>query len=190
MKESLDISLPQSSYERNIYIFLSFFRFFSFALALALMFTIPQEPITSLRMLIIISLLGVYTILKIIFRFRLWQTDVVTYTILAGDAAICIALVLLTGGIDSPFLLYSLLPIITAALFFKPWIALTIATLTSLNLLISHIFLAGISTSFTPIREGNYLSIVLLYSIFCFIIKVYPEATFKMPCVSVYHFLI
>lgn len=170
MKEHILLPPRQSTYERGIYIFLSSFRFFSFALAVALIFSIPNHPPTSWQMLLTISLVGFYTTLKIIFRFRLWQWDLVTYTIVVGDLAVCLALVLLTGGADSPFLLYSLLPIITAALFFTPRLALIIASLTALNLMLAHTILPQYSPSFKPILIGNYLTIVVLYSVFCFFI--------------------
>ncbi|MFH0768218.1 MAG: hypothetical protein V1932_01465, partial [Chloroflexota bacterium] len=95
-KESLLSSSRESSYERGVYLFLSLFRFFGFAMAVALIFTIPKQPPTGWHMLLIIGLVGVYSILKIIFRFRLWQRDVVTYMVAGGDLAVCIALVLLT----------------------------------------------------------------------------------------------
>lgn len=170
MKEQTLLPSSQSPYERGIYIFLSSFRFFSFALAVALIFSIPNHPPIDWQTLLIISFLGVYTIPKTIFRFRLWQWDLLTYTILVGDLAVCLALVLLSGGADSPFLLYSLLPIITAALFFTPRVALIIASLTALNLVLAHTVLPGYSPSFEPILVGNYLTIVVLYSVFCFFI--------------------
>jgi len=160
----------QPPYEKDIYLFLSTFRFFSFALAVSLIYTIPKQPLTNLWMLLTVSLIGIYTILKIILRFRLWQRDFVTYMILGGDLAICLALVLLTGGAASPFLLYSLLPVITAALFFEPRIALAIAALLSLGIILAHTVLTTISPSFIPILQGNYLSIVLAYSTFSFLI--------------------
>lgn len=177
MRDFLGPPTRESPYERGIYLFLSFFRFFSFALAVTLIFTIPKEPPTDLRMLLIISIVGAYTILKILVHFRLWQWDILTYTILGGDLAICLALVLLTYGADSPFLLYSLLPIITAALFFTPRLSLIIAALTSLSLVLAHTVLASINPGFIPILEGNYLSIVLLYSFFCFLIATITNLT-------------
>ncbi len=76
----------------------------------------------------------------------------------------------LTGGADSPFLLYSLLPIITASLFFEPRVTLIIAVLASLNLILAHTVFSGISSLFAPILQGNYLTIVIIYGIFCFLV--------------------
>lgn len=160
----------ETSYERGVYVFLSTFRFFSFALATALMATIPKRPLIDWQTLLIISLVGFYTILRILFRFRLWQSDVMTYTMLGGDLVVCVALILLTGGADSPFLLYSLLPIMTAALFFDPKVALTIAGLSVLNLILAHTVLANINIGFAHILEGKYLALVVLYTVFSFII--------------------
>ncbi|MBI2860806.1 MAG: sensor histidine kinase [Chloroflexi bacterium] len=121
-------------------------------------------------MVLIFSLVGVYTLARILFHFRLWERGILTYVILAGDLAVCVALVLSTGGADSPFLLYSLLPVVTAAVFFEPALALGMAALSSLNLVLAHTVLTRLSTSFTPILQENYLSIVLLYGISCFLV--------------------
>lgn len=166
-----------SSFERDIHLFLSFFRFAAFTAAATVLFSIPRENLADSRMFVIIISVGAYTILKILFHFRLWQRDIVTYVILAGDLAICIALVLLTGGGDSPFLFYSLLPVATAALFFGMRVSLSIAALSSLSLILTHTVPTGINPSFTPIMESNSLGIVVAYGLFCFLIATitYPS---------------
>jgi uncharacterized membrane protein HdeD (DUF308 family) len=112
-------------YERGIYIFLSTFRFLAFVLAIALIFGAPKVPADA-QMYLIIGLLGIYTILKILFPFRLWQKNLTTYAVLGGDLVVCLGLVLLTGGAESLFLLYSLVPTTVAALFLNPgWLSLS-----------------------------------------------------------------
>lgn len=170
MKGSLQMLPGESSHERSIYILLSTFRFFSFALAVALVTTLSQEPVISSRMLGIISFVGVYSILKIILRFHLWQRDLLTYMMLGGDMAVCLAIVVLTGGVDSPFLLYSLVPTITAALFFESRVALIVATLSSLNIILAHQGWSPLSLNYAHILQAEYLLPVLLYSVFCFVI--------------------
>lgn len=159
-----------SSFERDIHLFLAFFRFAGFALAASLLFSIPGENSANPRIFLIVGSVAAYTILKILFRFHLWQRDIATYMILAGDLVICVALVLLTGGGNNPFLVYSLLPVTTAALFFEMRISLPIAALSSLSLILAHTVPTGINPGFTPITESNSLGIVVAYGIFCFLI--------------------
>jgi len=98
------------------------------------------------------------------------QKDLLTYVILGGDLLLCIVLLLLTGGLDSGFLLYALIPIITAAFLFEESIAFTMAGLSSVSLLIAHVGFGYWSDSFTWIMQGNYLPLLIIYIIFCFIV--------------------
>ena len=157
-------------YERGIYIFLSTFRFLAFALAIALIFAVPGEPPAGAWMLLVIGLVGVYTIFKVLFPFRLWRRDFITYAILGGDLVVCLALVLGTGGADSPFLLYSLLPTIVAALFFEPKAALVLASLSSLSLIVAHVGLSHLTPHFAPVLDDGFLTIVIMYVISCFLL--------------------
>ena len=66
-------------YEKGIYVFLSTFRFLAFALAIALIVVAPRVPADA-QMYLLAGLLGIYTILKILFPFRLRRR---TFTISA-----------------------------------------------------------------------------------------------------------
>jgi signal transduction histidine kinase len=156
-------------YERGIYIFLSTFRFLAFALAIALIFVAPGVPVDA-EMYLFIGLLGIYTILKILFPFRLFQRGFTTYAVLGGDLVVCLALVLLTGGAESPFLLYSLLPTIVAAFFFQPRVALIIASLSSMSLIVAHVGLSHLIPYFAPVLAEGLLTIMIMYVIFCFLL--------------------
>ena len=177
MRKLFSLVGGKSSYERDIHLFLSFSRFAGFAVAASLLGIVFNERLDDPLMLLVVGSLGAYTILKILVHFRLWQRDIVTYVVLLGDLAICVALVLLTGGIDSPFLLYSLLPVITAALFFEMRISLLIAALSSLNLILAETVLTGITPSFTPVMESNSIGSVTTYCLFSFLIATitYPS---------------
>ncbi len=177
MSRLLSLAGGNSPYDRDIYLFLSFFRFAGFTIAATALFSIPRENLANSRVFLLVGSVAAYTILKILFRFRLWQRDIATYMILAGDLAICVALVFLTGGIDSPFLFYSLLPVATAALFFEMRISLLIAALSSLNLILAETVLTGITPSFTPVMESNSIGSVTTYCLFSFLIATitYPS---------------
>ncbi len=170
MKGSLRMFPGEASHEKNIYILLSTFRFFSFALAVALFSRFSREWMTDWRMIGIVSFVSVYTIIKVVSRFHLWQRHLLTQMMLWGDLAICLIIVVLTGGVDSPFLIYSLAPVITAALFFETRVALISAALSSLNIILAHKGWAPLSLNYAHILQANYLLPIILYSVFCFVI--------------------
>ena len=162
----------RTRYERDIYQLLSFYRFFSFGLAVVLIQVLPLEAAKAPppQTYLILTLVGIYTLLKVFSPLRWRQRDPMTYVVLGGDLFLCILLLLLTGGLDSGFLLYSLTPIIAAALLFEERIALFMAALTSLSLVVCHLILNRWSDNFVWLMQGNYLPLLIIYIIFCFLI--------------------
>lgn len=164
-----------SKYEKNAYQFLSVYRVLAYALAV--MFTqVPPSPLnvpvmpTIQLYLILMSTLAGYTLLKVFSPLRWRERSLLTYLILAGDFLICILLVLFTNGLNSPFLLYSLTPIITAALLFEERVALTLAATASIALSIAHLTLSQFSEKFASIMQGQNLTLLIVYTLFSFVI--------------------
>lgn len=167
-------------YEGGIYLFLSLYRFFSFALAIILMQVIPPPgttPLTDFQLYLIIGLLGAYTALRVSSPFRWWQRPTLAMLLLGVDLLICIFLVLYTGGLHSGLLLYSLTPVITAALLFEYKIALLAAGLSSFSLAVAHLGLSQFSDRFVWIMQYNSLSLLIIYTIVCFIIAIMAYRT-------------
>ena len=167
------------SYERAIYLFLSLYRFFTFGLAVAL---IQARVVgTSVELdretYIVLSVVSVYTLLKVFSPLRWHQRDRMAYVVLGGDIFLCIFLLMFTSGLDSGFLLYVLTPIITAAVLFEAWIALTAAGLISVSLLVVHIGVSPWSSKYAWIMDGNYLPLLVVYIIFCFLIVILSYRT-------------
>ena len=109
-------------YEKEAYQFLAIYRFLSYALSV--MFTQVGSTLIATAMseaqtYIILGVLGVYTVLRVFSPLRWRERGMITYLILFGDFILCIILVVYTNGLNSPFLLYSLTPIMTAALLFE-----------------------------------------------------------------------
>ena len=159
-------------YEKEAYQFLSFYRFLSYALAV--MFTqigpspLVKTPISDLQLYIILGTLGTYSLLRVFSPLRWREKGTITYLILAGDFLLCILLIIYTGGLNSAFLLYSLTPIMTAALLFEEKTALALAALASLSLSLHT--LAHASQS--PVIErfqGLNLTLLIVYTLFCFV---------------------
>ena len=169
-------------YEKEAYQFLAVYRFLSYALAV--MFTqVPPSPLSVSVMptmqlyVILMSVLAVYSVLKVFSPLR-WQVrSRMTYIILIGDFLVCIVLVIYTNGLNSPFLLYSLTPIITAALLFEEKVSLSLAATASLSLSITHLVLSQFSERFAGIMQGYNLTLLIVYTLFSFVVATVPYRT-------------
>ncbi|MBI2287745.1 MAG: hypothetical protein HYU83_01975, partial [Chloroflexi bacterium] len=164
-------------YEKEAYQFLAVYRFLSYALAV--LFTQVGPPlmlsqITNLQLYIVLGILGIYSMLRVFSPLRWREKSTMTYLILAGDFLLSILLVIYTNGLNSIFLLYSLTPIMTAALFFQEKIALSLAAIASLLLSLTHIALSQMSIRFTWIMQGYNLTLLIVYTLFCFVVAMVP----------------
>jgi len=166
-----------TKYEREVYQFLSVYRFLSYALAVLFIQVTPSLTAPALSVnqrIILLSVLGVYTILRIFSPLRWRERSLMTYLILAGDFLLCILLVIFTNGLNSAFLLYSLTPIMTAALLFEERAALSLAATASVSLSITHLTLSQFSERITWIMQGYNLTLLIIYTLFAFVIALVP----------------
>jgi signal transduction histidine kinase len=168
----------ETRYEKEAYQFLAVYRFLSYALAVMFTQVVPAlgAPVmpTFQLYIILMGTLGVYTILRVFSPLRWRERSTMTYLILVGDFILCILLVLFTDGLNSSFLLYSLTPIMTAALLFEEKVSLSLAATASLSLSIAHIALSQFSTRFTWIMQGYNLTLLIVYTLFCFVAAAVP----------------
>lgn len=167
-----------AKYEKGAYQFLAAYRFLSYALAV--MFTqirptpVLAAPLSDQQIIIILAGLGVYSMLKVFSPVSWREKSVMTYVILCGDFLLSMMLVVTTGGLNSAFLLYSLAPIMTAALLFEEMIALSLAVIASLSLSISHLALSRVMERLGLITEGTNLTLLIVYTLFCFVSATVP----------------
>ncbi|MFC2021898.1 sensor histidine kinase [Chloroflexota bacterium] len=165
-------------YEREAYQFLAVYRFLSYALAV--MFTqIPMSPLNApvmppLQLYIILATLGVYSILRVFSPLHWRERSLMTYLIVVGDFLLCILLVIYTNGLNSAFLLYSLTPIMTAALLFEERVALSLAAAASIALSVTHLALSQFSERYAWIMQGHNLTLLIVYTLFCFVAASVP----------------
>ncbi len=166
-----------TKYEREVYQFLAVYRFSAYALAV--MFTqvplaLAAPTFSTNQTIVILSVLGIYTLLKVFSPLQWREKSPLTYLILAGDFLICILLVLFTNGLSSPFLLYSLAPIMTAALLFEERMALALAALASISLSLTHLTLSQFSERISFIMQGYNLTLLIIYTLFSFVSATVP----------------
>jgi len=165
-------------YEKEAYQFLAVYRFLSYALAV--MFTqVGSTPLITAvmpeaQLYIILGVLGGYTLLRVFSPLRWRERGLMTYLILVGDFLICIALVVYTNGLNSVFLLYSLTPIMTAALLFEEKVALSLAAIASIILSVTHLALSQFGSRWTWIMQGYNLTLLVVYTLFSMVAAIVP----------------
>jgi signal transduction histidine kinase len=167
------------SYEAIASLFLSLYRFFTYLLAVLLIQVVPLDTPRGPdpQVYVILGLVALYTLLKV-FSPLLWQQRYpMTHIVLGVDAIACILLLMFTGGLDSGFLLYALTPLITASLLFKERVAFVTAGLLSIPLVVAHLALSNWTTDFAWIMRGNYLPLLVVYVICCFLIAILTYRT-------------
>jgi len=162
-------------YEKEAYQFLAVYRFLAYALAVLFSQVAPiMSRMPHVQLYIILSTLGVYSILRVFSPLRWQARGTMTYLILIGDFILCILLVIYTNGLNSMFLLYSLTPIMTAALLFEERVSLALAATASLTLSLSHVFLSQFTKQFTWILQGYSLTLLIVYTLFSFVVATVP----------------
>ncbi len=166
-----------TKYEKEAYQFLAVYRFLAYALAVMFTQVVPAlhaAGMSNLQVYVTLGILGVYTILKVFSPLRWRERSTMTYLILMGDFLLSITLVIFTNGLNSSFLLYSLTPIMTAALLFEEKIALSLAATASISLSFTHLALSQFSERFTWIMQGYNLTLLIVYTLFSFVIALVP----------------
>lgn len=166
---------PLDRYVNNVSQSLAVFRFLSFALGAGLVFGLSpsdQQPLVLGPMVLLVGLFNVY---RILWRFDPAQPKIVAqWTSLGVDIALSLSLTLISGGLDSPFLIYSLSPMLTASLLMSLRAALATATISAISVSGAHV-LAGLGLVSLPELLGeNYLVLALLYSAICLLVVALP----------------
>jgi signal transduction histidine kinase len=165
----------QYRYEKEAYQFLAVYRFLAYALAVLFSQVAPLiSTMPPVQLYIILGTLGIYSILRVFSPLRWQARGTMTYLILSGDFILCILLVIYTNGLNSIFLLYSLTPIMTAALLFEEKVALALAATASLSLSLTHLFLSQFTARFTWIMQGYNLTLLIVYTLFSFVVATVP----------------
>ena len=167
----------ETGYELRLHRFLIGYRFAAFWLAVILIQVVPGPEILGLQEYIILTLVGVYTLLKVLSPMRWRETGSETYILLAGDMALAILLVLFTNGVDSGYLLYSLTPVITAAVLMGFRVSLGFAIVTAVVPLVAHLVVSPFTDQYAWIMDGNRLPILILYSALAFLMPVLASRT-------------
>ncbi|MFC2068063.1 sensor histidine kinase [Chloroflexota bacterium] len=117
----------------------SIYRTLALGIAVGQTFLFSAVSYAFLAPYILVVLVGLYTLFKVLHPIRWYQRIKLGYSILILDILVCIFLVLLTGGFRSPFLLYTIAPVLTAALLNNGKLTAIIAGISVLYVFGSHL---------------------------------------------------
>jgi signal transduction histidine kinase len=128
------------------------YRALAFIVAISQIFLIGYPHLFSWPDWILLSLIGAYSLFRLARPSYHHERKLATAADFAGDLIICLSLPALTGGLHSPFLLYALCPVLSAALFFSRKLTLAIASLPTLSVILSQILIysPSLTLSFYP----------------------------------------
>ena len=137
---------------------------------LALLLTWPSRKNLGL----VVILVGSYNVYSILWRFDPARPRLVAKLISIGlDVLLSFTLIALSGGLDSPFLIYSLSPVLTASLLMNLGFAVAVAGILAVSVVGIHL-LPGAISPLPWILSRNYLVLGLLYSAVCLLIVNLP----------------
>ncbi len=117
----------------------SVYRWLAFAIAVAQIFVFPSAHYSVIPPVILVTAVGIYTLFKSLHPVRWHQDGLLTFGVLGVDIVVCIGLVVSTGALYSPFLLYTLAPVLTAALFLDRGMTFGVAGLSWTYVIGSHL---------------------------------------------------
>ena len=162
-------------YVRSVLQYLAIFRFIAFALGAGLVFSPADRNDDDIAQVIIVVIVGLFNVVRIVTPFNpVEPRPLVRYAGAISDAALGLVIVLMTGGLDSGFLIYTLAPIITVSLVMEGSTAFALGIATALS--VTGAYLAsGLDYGNYPwILERNYLVFAMLHIAVCLLAAALP----------------
>ncbi len=140
----------------------SLYRILTFAIGITLIFVQPLQHPSIVPPLNLLLGVGSYLLVTAFYTFRWYTVGPRLYILLGVDIAVSSFLMLSTGGLQSPFLLFTGAPVLMAALFLDIKIIAGVGGLTAVNVIASHLlnpFFPG--QQFSP-QELNYFLVYMI----------------------------
>jgi signal transduction histidine kinase len=137
------------------------YRALAFVIASIQTYLFPAEHYSLVPPVILTMVLGAYSILVILRRSQFGKNGSTIYGLIAVDLALSIFLVITTGGFYSPYLLYTLVPVLTSAMFLDRKITVVVAAVSSLYIILCHLLNPFIIAGMT-LAEISYFFIYVV----------------------------
>ncbi len=154
---------------------ITLYRFTAFIIAGIDIWVFPASHDRLVPSYVLLFALGLYTVAKVLHPWQWYLRRNLAIGIVIADLAICNFFVLVTDGFNSPFLLYSLAPVLTASLLLDKKVTYTVASLSVLLFAIPH-FLAPLFpyplSRLTLTFSAIFLLAVVLIAVLPYLINV------------------
>ncbi len=155
-------ALRAARFGGRLKLYLNLFRFFTLVLAAAQMTGVTPKASISITAIIIAA--AAYTAVKIVTPVSVRRT-VLNQALLASDLVFCAILVWLTGGVSSPFLLYTLSPVLAASFFYDSYLAVTVAAASILDILLAQLVNPFYNLNSGPLEFSFYFIYIVAVSL-------------------------
>lgn len=162
-----------TSQEKTIFIFLATYRGLTLVVAVAISFFVGRAGFLTWPDSILIGLVGIYSIFKIFHPLYRYGRNLLNYLDFGFDLTLAAGLILFTGGIVSPFLLYTLSPLLSSAVLFPPKPTFSVVGLLAVTLIISQMLLGGAPTTLAYSFQGLSISPLSISALFALLIGLF-----------------
>jgi signal transduction histidine kinase len=133
------------------------FRILAFSVGTVQLLVFPLDYQTAVPELHIVSFLGFYTLVRALWPIHRYKSNKASYVMFGTDIVLCVLLLILTGGLHSPFLIYTLVPVATASLLLPGRATLGIASLTATYVIASQIWNPFLPAGFSSVQWERLL---------------------------------
>jgi len=127
--------------EKAGHVFVSAYRGFALVVATFQIFFLGGFQFFTTYYWVLFGIVAAYTLFKVARPLRPYGRTIFANADFTFDLALCASLPLFTGGLQSPFLLYCLCPVLTSALFLPRKVTFAIAGVPVVSLVVSHLLL-------------------------------------------------
>jgi signal transduction histidine kinase len=152
---------PPVNWHNYVQVVVSAYRLLAFAIATIQLFVFATFYESLLPPSVLIIAVSGYTLFKVLHPLSWHEHRITGHVLLAIDLAVCVFLVLSTGGLYSPFLLYTLAPVLTTALLMKAMVTLIVGGISIAYVIGSHLGNPFFATTLAFPEIGYYLVYII-----------------------------
>jgi signal transduction histidine kinase len=144
--------------DRKTWLFFHILRFVTVLVAATQIFVFQIGDYSLFPSIALISGTAAYVLIETLYPMHWYRVGLPLSIMLLTDVAISVLLVLTTGGLYTPFLIFTLLPVLRSGLFMNGKITVSVALVSAAYVALAHVF-----NPFYNLRDDSELSFYFIY---------------------------